>query len=141
LLAGALADADPEPKARVHADEAEWIRAVRILRAELPAGDSPVVQAELVRAGAAEAGALAARRLAPRGRAVLPADAPAAAVTVPGARVADAVARTAPIVAAGVARRAVERRLALDAGVARAGWRVARRRICDEPGHRGTVDA
>src|SRR5207249_6467487 len=127
--------------ARVHADEAEWIRAVRVLGAELPAREAPVVDAELVGAGAAEARTLTLPRAAAVAGAVRPADTPPAAVAVRRAGGADAIAGRRAVGAEGVSRGAVERGLAGDAGAARRGRRVARRGIGREGRYADAVGA
>src|SRR5205823_3953267 len=125
LLAGRATDADAVGEAGIHAYIAEWIRAVRVLRAELAAGETAVVDAHLVGAAAAEAGTLAEPRAAAVERAVLPADAGARTLRVAGARCADAVPRVATVVAARVAGRAIRIGGADDAGLAGERRRVA----------------
>src|SRR5206468_2039194 len=97
--AGRAADADAVREAGVHAHVPEGIGAVGVLRAELSAGESPVVDAHLVRTGAAETRALADARTTACKRAILPADARAGALRIGRARRADAVARVAAVVA------------------------------------------
>src|SRR5205823_4826957 len=118
-----------------------WIRAVRVLRAELPAGETAVVDAHLVGAAAAEAGTLAEPRAAAVERAVLPADAGARTLRVAGARCADAVPRVATVVAARVAGRAIRIGGADDAGLAGGRRRVAFGGIARHQRHREPAGA
>src|SRR2546427_9099674 len=112
-----------------------------VLRAELAASEPAVVDAELVRPRTAEARTLALAGTAAVVRAVLPADAAPGAVAVGRARDADAVAGARPVVATGVARGAVERRVAGDTCVARTRRWVAFRGVRREPGDGGPVRA
>src|SRR5436305_1764022 len=118
LLAGRAADADAVREAGVHAHVPEGIGAVGVLRAELSAGEAPVVDGDLVRTGAPETRALADARTTAYKRAILPADARAGALRIGRARRADAVARVAAVVATRVTVGAVAVARAGDPGLA-----------------------
>src|SRR2546428_654595 len=64
LLAGGAADTDAVREARVDAHVAERIGAIGVLVAELPAGQTSVVDADLIGTGAPEPGALTEARAA-----------------------------------------------------------------------------
>src|SRR5262245_27831754 len=139
-LAGAGADAQSRAEGGVHA-HAEGRRAVRVLGAELAAGEAAVVDAHLVGA-AAEARAQAPAGLAAGESAVLPADGAASAFTVGGTGRPDAVAHgSRPVVEARVPGGTVRPARALDARATGPGRRRTLGGVGDEPGRGGVIAA